>query len=503
MGHLLTRYRTAMVAAVLVLFGTAMAVLSFGNHLCFRTYGLDLGIYTKAAYDYSRLRANDCSFFLWEPSNILADHFDLLLVVLSPLVRLGGAWALLTVQLLAVLAGALGVYKLANYLSEVNVVQNCASSLKTHSLKPTAILVPSLLMLLPLLSFGTWHALGFDYHSNVVGAMMLPWLILFVERRKLWPAVAMAVLIAICKESSALWLCFVLAALLPVHWRDKGLRRGLGIGLGVATVYLAVVTLWVMPSLGGSSRGFWRYEWMGGSFSDVARWLVTHPFEALRDLFINFTHEADCDHLKHEFYVCFLLSGGLCCLLRPHYLIMLLPPLALKMLAATPSNFWGVNFHYNVELCMVACVATVDVVCRRERNNELLATVFVLLTAATLVYTVNNPVSEIRRANTNIFAKEHYRQYDIDVHAACRMLRQIPPDASVCATTMFTPHLATRDSIYIFPLGMSHATEYYMIRRNCWSYYDNDAELAAQLIADTAAFSIVDSADNLYLLHRR
>ena len=68
MGAFLSRYRTAVVAAVLVLFGILLAVLSFGNHLCFRTYGLDLGIYTKVAYDYSRLNVNDCSFFLWEPS---------------------------------------------------------------------------------------------------------------------------------------------------------------------------------------------------------------------------------------------------------------------------------------------------------------------------------------------------------------------------------------------------------------------------------------------------
>lgn len=487
MERFLTRYRTAIVAVVLVLFGIMLAVLSVGNHLCFRTYGLDLGIYTKVAYDYSRLRVNDCTFFLWESSNILADHFDLLLVLLSPLVRLFGAPALLAVQILAVLLGTLGMYKLAG--------------------KQSSPIVQLSSLLMPLVSFGTWHALGFDYHSNVVGAMLLPWLILFVGQRRLWPSVAMAVLIAICKESSALWLLFILVALMIGHWRDRKLRRALAIGTAATAAYLAVVMLWVMPSLGGSSSGFWRYGWMGSSFGEVAKWLVTHPFETVRDLFVDFTKDADCGYLKREFYICFLLSGGICCLLNPRYLIMLMPPLAMKMLSCDPTNFWGLTFHYNVELCMVACVAAVDLAANchwlKVKRYNLLPLIFVLLTAGTLLYSVEQPQSEIRRANVNIMKKEHYRQHDINVKAARRMLRQIPDDASVCATTMFTPHLAARDSIYLFPLGMAHNVEYYLIRSSCWSYYGGDEELAAKLIADTTNYTMLDSDGEIFLLKKK
>lgn len=494
MERFLTRYRTAIVAAMLVLFGVLLGVLSIGNHLCFRTYGLDLGIYAKSAYDYSHMRVNDCTFFLWEPSNILADHFDLLLVLLSPLVRLFGAGALLVVQILAVLAGALGMYKLSVKASD------CGSPLSTSIFQLSALLMP-------LLTFGTWHALGFDYHSNVVGAMLLPWLLLFVGQRRLWPSVTMAVLIAICKESSALWLAFVLVTLVIEHWRDRQLRRALAIGTAATVAYMAVVTLWVMPLLGGSSRGFWRYEWMGATFGEVAKWLITHPLEAVRDLFVDFIKDSNCGHIKREFYICFLLSGGICCLLRPRYMIMLLPPLALKMLSALPNNFWGVNFHYNVELCMVACVAMVDLVAKgpgiKDKGINILPLIIVLLTAGTLLYSVGHPQSNIRRADVNIMKKEHYWQHDINVKAARRMIRQIPGDASVCATTMFTPHLATRDSIYIFPMGMAHDVEYYLIRSSCWSYYDGDEELAAVLIADTVNYRVVDTDGHLYLLQRR
>ena len=480
----INRASTAAYAAVLALSAAALCLLSLTNHLLFRTYGLDLGIYTKAAYDYANLRVNDCSFFLWRPSSILADHFDLMLALLSPLVRLGGAWALLAVQIVAVLAGEMGIYRLARHRG--------AST-------PTALM----LMPLPLLTFGTWHALGFDYHSNVVGAMLLPWLALCVERRRWWPAAILSLLIAICKESSALWLAFVLAAMMIGHWRERTIRRPLSIMLAATAVYLAVVMLVVMPSLGGSSMGFWRYRWMGDNFGQVAAWLVTHPLDAVRNLFVDFTRDADCGHLKREFFVCFLLSGGVCCLLKPKYLIMLLPPLALKMLSADPTNFWGLTFHYNVELCIVACVATVEVVCSLKGRWPLAASaVALLLTAGTLFYSTDRPLSDIRRAHVNILCREHYRMYDINTRAARRMLRQIPPRASVCATTMFTPHLAARDSVYLFPLGTAHNAEYYLIRGKCWSYYDGDESLATALIADTAHYTLLDSSANLYLLRR-
>ena len=479
------RYSTVAITAVLVFSCLALCLLSIVNHSLFRTYGLDLGIYTKTAYDYSHLRVNNCSFFLWEPSNILADHFDLMLFLLSPIVRLGGAWGLLTVQIVAVMIGELGIYLLARQ-------------------RGAGTLASLLLMPLPLLAFGTWHALGFDYHSNVIGAMLLPWLALFVGRRKWWPAAAMAALIAVCKESSALWLCFVLAAMVIGHWREHATRRPLLLMLGGTMVYTTVVMLIIMPSLGGSSTGFWRYKWMGGSFGEVAGWLAAHPWQAVRDIFIDFTHDADCGHLKREFYICFLLSGGICCLLRPKYLIMLIPPWAMKMLSADPTNFWGLSFHYNVELCMVACLATVDVVCRAGRRWMTAAAVTaLLLTAGTLLYSVDKPLTDIRRANVNILAKEHYKIYEFNVHTARRMLRQIPSGASVCATTMFTPHLAARDSIYIFPIGTKYNVEYYLIRKQCWSYYDGDEEIAASLISDTTAFNIIDTDGHLYLLQRR
>lgn len=510
MERFLSKIRVAAIVAVLLIAGAGLAVQMFGNHAMFRTYGLDLGIYTKALYDYSHLRFNDCTFYLWEPSNLLADHFDIQLFLLSPLSRVADDGVLLAVQLIAVLFGALGMGFVGRQRGAGAVVQIVAVAL-------------------PLVTFGTWHATSFDYHSNVLSAMLLPWLLYSVEKarrrlltrgrvrgrsdRRVWPwwsATIVLILILIGKESSALWAAAVLLALMWDYRRDKAVLRWLIFSMLGCLAYFAAVTLLVMPSLGGSSRGFWRYDWMGGSFGEVAGWIVTHPLQAVRDLFVDFTPAADKGYLKTEFLICLMLSGGAFCVLKPNYLLMLIPPMALKMLAADSVSFWGISNHYNVEMCMVACAATVVVLTAGRRRGQseqpwrrIVAVIALVLTFSTLIYTVNHPRTFIRQANVNIIKPVHYQQTEFGADEAHRMIRMIPKDASVCATTMFTPHLASRDSVYIFPMGLAHNVEYYLLLRSHWSYYEGEEEEVARLIADTAGYETLASDGQLFLLRKR
>jgi len=494
MERFLKHNRSIIVTVVLILFGSCLALVSFGNHLCFRTYGLDLGLYAKSVFDYSHLHSNDSTFFLWEPSNLLGDHFDLLLMLISPLAWLVRAdWLLLIVQLLSAIIGALGIYKLAR-------------------LRTKDTLLPLLMLPMPLVTFGTWHAFGFDFHSNVVGAMLLPWLVYFIEsknRGHLFGAAMMVLLIAICKESSALWLCFVLVALLIEHRKDKPLRHFLIWTLALSTIYFIVVSIFVMPSLNdGGSQGFWRYDYMGATAGEVAKWIITHPLQAVKNIFIDFTSAGDKGIFKQEFFICMLLSGGILCLLKPNYLIMLILPITMKMLSRDADAFWGITYHYNVELCMVCCVAAVEVLCRKKTTTigfmHTIGIIVLLLTIGTTLYTIGHPHTSIRKQNVNIFKSEHYRQPDFNAEAARRMIKEIPSDASVCAVTMFTPHLAARDSVYIYPMGLGYGAEYFLVLRDHWAYYEGEADQAAALIADTKHYSIIDSDnDQLYLLRHK
>ncbi|MBR6282930.1 MAG: DUF2079 domain-containing protein [Muribaculaceae bacterium] len=481
MEKFLSRYRVPIIVGVLLCFAGLYVLLSFVNHWMFRTYGLDLGLYTKTLYDHAHLRMNDCSFYLWQPGNQFGDHFDLYLVLLSPLVYVFGEYTLLIVQLLALVMGLWGIYKLARLYTESEVI-------------------PMLAMLLLGLNFGVWHAMAFDYHSNVVSALMLPWLLYFVKKEQPWGVVLMAFAMSIAKETSALWVVFVLLALLWDWRHNRLMRRVLGYTTLGCVLYFVVVTMWVMPSF-GSGRGFWRYEWMGNGMSGVAKWVLSHPLEAIRDFFTNFTPDATGDGLKTEFFICVLLSGGLFLFVKPNYLLMIIPPVAMKMLAGDV-GFWGITWHYNVEVAVVSAVAVVMVLCQNphKRLAQWCGVVAVLLTFGTLIYTTDTPLTIIRKENLRVFDARHYHQPEFDVKAARRMIEKIPDNASVCATTMFTPHVAARDSVYIFPMGLAYGADYYLMLRHHWCYYEGEEDQVNRIINDTVHYRLIDTDGSIYLM---
>ena len=112
------RQKNITLAAVFAVAGVLYALISLVNHYLFKTYALDLGLYTHAMYDYAHFRVDDCSIFKAVPQSILSDHFDLYLVILSPLIYVFGSYTLLIVQIAAVLLGGWGVYKLIGLYTE-------------------------------------------------------------------------------------------------------------------------------------------------------------------------------------------------------------------------------------------------------------------------------------------------------------------------------------------------------------------------------------------------
>lgn len=482
MERFLKRYNKSILIVILMVFAVLFSLLSITNHYTFRTYGLDLGIYTKALYDYAHFSLCDSSFFLWEPMPLLGDHFDLYLMIFSPLMYLFGPLTLLIVQILAVLFGALGIYKLIRLYGNSEIL-------------------PFAAMLSFLLFWGIWHALSFDYHSNVVATMFLPWLLYFFKSRRYGKSTIMLLLMVIAKETISLWLFFVFFALLWDYRRDKKAMVWLGAYMIFCFIYLSVVTLWIMPCFNhGNSPGFWRYEYMGSNFKEIALWILSHPLETLQNLFGIY----DQSSLKTEFYICALVSGLFLTFFKPNYLIMLLPLLAQKMLSAD-NLFWGIMFQYNIEFAPVLIIASFIVISQinHQKWQNVLAVAMIILNLSTTIYTVYKPVAPIFQEKVRIYSVSHYQQSDFNQAVAHKMLQQIPEDASVCATSFFTPHLALRDSVYMFPLGLHYNAEYYLVKKEHWCYYEGDMEKINQMISDSVQYEILDTDGNLYLLRRK
>ena len=474
------RQKNITVAAVFTIAGVLYVLISLVNHYLFKTYALDLGLYTHAMYDYTHFRVDDCSMFKATPQSILSDHFDLYLVILSPLIYVFGSYTLLIVQIVAVLLGGWGVYKLINLYTD-DVWMSVLGSATFF------------------FSFGVIHALSYDYHSNVLTAMMLPWLLYFLKKRQFRWASLFVVLFVIGKENMSLWLFFIVIALMWDYRKDKQTLWHLAAYAVFSFAYFLVVNMIVMPRLGGSGGGFARYEHLGDNYVEIAQRLVMHPRETLQMLFTNTNGISKYDGIKEEFYICALASGMLLTLLKPNYLLMLIPLIAQKMLSVDPM-FWGISFQYSIEFMPVIVIASFLVVIKlkKQRWRMTLAISLLLSTVLTTFYTIGIPKSKVWLDQLCVYQGRHYEQKAFDVHYAYEVIRQIPDEASVCAITPFVPHLAMRDEIRNFANTKNIKTDYVLMTEP-YFIFERDGVL---VLKNRDEYETVATDGTIYLLRR-
>ncbi|MBQ0015421.1 MAG: DUF2079 domain-containing protein, partial [Bacteroidales bacterium] len=401
-----------------MLFAVFFCLIAIPNHLCFKTYCYDLGLYTKAAYDYAHLHVCDSSIAAYNPICILADHFDLWLVLLAPLVLLAGSYALIFAQIVMAIVGAVGMYKLI-------LLYN-----------PTHRTVAYLAMISTLCFFGLWQAIAFDYHSNMCAAMLLPWLLWAVKKRRWAWMATFTLLICIAKETEALWLIFVFAALLIDYWKQPATRRWLLGAMAFSIVYLITITQFVMPSLPGSqnANGWWRYNYMGNNIKDITLWSISHPWQLIQNFFTDFTSvpSSHMGPLKRHCLILLLASGMILLPLKPNYLLMIIPPLMLKWLSKD-AGFWGVTFHYNVEFGPIITAGAFIVISRVKKRNQRLISASVL-TLCTLLCALHTCVAQephSRTENVCVWNKQHYSNPNLYCQSVRRIISLIPPQASV------------------------------------------------------------------------
>ena len=467
-------------AAVLTAAAVLYALISLVNHYLFKTYALDLGLYTHALYDYAHFRMADCSMFRSFAQNLFSDHFDLYLPLLSPLVYVFGSYTLLLVQIVAALLGGWGVYKLISLYTDDGLMPVLAASVF-------------------FVSFGVIHAIAFDYHSNVLTAMMLPWLLYFLKQRRFALASVFVVLFVIGKENMSLWLFFIAIALMWDYRKDKKALWHLVAYAVFSLAYFFIINMIVMPRIGGSGAGFARYAHLGDNYVDIAGSLLAHPWETLKLFFTNTMGYSKFDGVKEEFYFCALASGMLLTLLKPNYLLMLVPLLAQKMLAVDP-NFWGVSFQYSVEFVPVLVVSSflVLVKLKNAKWSKALGFVLLLSTLLTTFYTIGVPKSTILVDQLCVYQGRHYEQKEFDVHYAYEVIDMIPDDASVCAITPFVPHLAMRDEIRNFANTKDITTDYVLITA---PYFEYERQ-GVLVLKNRDEYEMVATDGTIYLLKR-
>jgi uncharacterized membrane protein len=417
-----------------LLFALVFSSLVFVNHYCFRTFALDLGVYTNALYDYSHFQWNDASTFKELPRNLLSDHLDLSLMLIAPFSVLLGQYTLLVFQILFILIGGLGVY-------HVVCLYTNKKKLALYSLINFYVF------------FGLYSALSFDYHSNVLAAMLVPWLIFSLKKSQYIKFSVLFVIILISKESMSLWLLAICIGLLIEFWNSRKTRIFLITCIGVSLLYFVFAIKIAMPyfSPEGHYSNF-KYSILGENYWAALLNSMSHPIRTLKLLFVNHSGNPKFDWVKTEFYVFVLLSGAYFLFRKPTYLLMLSMPLLAKMTYDDPA-IWSIDCHYSIEFASLIGIGVFLVIDKIENHKiRKIALVCVLLGSLTAtIRFMDNTVYWHDYSRVRIYQKNHYTK-SYDIRKINRYLNSIPDSSIVSAQSPIVPHLAYRDKCYQLPI---------------------------------------------------
>lgn len=426
--HLSLR-RIALPALLTLIFATIYGMISLVNHALFRTYTLDLGFYTNALFDYRDFSFNDSSSISEQGANMLGGHFEPILFLLAPLSFLFGTYTLLLVQIAFIIAGGLALY--AFFLPKGRIFALSA-------------------LLFYYGYFTLFAALAFDFHTNVLAASLLPFLFLFYQRGKRLGLLIVFVLMLLCKENVSLWLIFVFAGMAILHRKQAPFFITLS---ALSALFFISAIQVIIPAFSEEGRysGF-LYSILGNSPGEALHFLITHPIDGIRLLFINHSDNPLATLYKVEFHALVFCTGLPLLLRKPAFLLMMVPLYFQKMYHDDPS-MWGIGFHYGAEfasLMTIGVFTTVDLF-RREKIKSALLLLLPLLSMAVTFRSMDQTLMFTDKNRIRFYQAGHYQQ-SFDVKAVKQLLSSIPRDAVVSAQSPIVPHLALRETIYQFPI---------------------------------------------------
>jgi uncharacterized membrane protein len=405
------------------------------NHYYFRTYALDLGLYTNAAFKYAHFQLADCNVIKEFPETLLGGHFDLYLIIFSPLIFLFGTYTLLIVQIFFLISGGVGVYKYFQLIENNDRGTPILAAVYFYSF------------------FGVYGALSFDYHSVVVAASVVPWFFIAVRNNNKLRSVILLIFMLVSQENVSLWLVFICLGLVYEYRRDRGLFLYLLLLAGISLLYFLMVIFFVIPSFSATNEyGGFLYSYLGKNAFEAVKTLICHPIDSLWMLFTNHNHSPHGDFVKAELHIILLLSGLPILIFKPQYILMMLPVYFQKLFHDN-YTMWGIGGQYSIEFGPIMAIGIFKVVSEVKivRVKRVMTFMIMFFVIASTMRTMDNTVLYTNKSRIRFYKKSHY-QRDYDVALVHRQLREIPQNARVSAQAPFVPHLALRSGIYQFPI---------------------------------------------------
>lgn len=424
-------------ALIFFVFALIYCSISLVNHYQFRTYALDLGMFNNALYNYSIF--NNATFTLdaqGKTMPFLATHFSPITILYTPFFYIFGSYTLLIIQIIAVLLGGLGIYKYSKLKFEGN------SSL------------PLIFIFHFFSIWGIYSALSFDFHNNVIGSMMVPWLIYFLEKRNLKLSIILLILIATAMETMPIWLVFILLGFMLKSKRSLYDYIKFEIPAAfLCLIYGIIIIFVVMPYLQGadSNHQLGRYSEYGDSVFQIIYSFIKEPQLLIKLLFVNTNPDSIYDSVKIETHLMILLSGGIFLFFKPSYLIMLIPILGQKFLS-DDYGIWGINNQYSIEFVPILSLVVIDSL--KEITTKWRIPIGIAVAIITLganIQTIESRASKwYDSKNTKFYSKRHYTP-EVDVRKVKKALKLVSNANSVSASSRLASHIVSVEKLYHFP----------------------------------------------------
>jgi len=473
------------IIVTIAIFGVLYSLISLVNHYLFRTYALDLGLYTNALFKYGHFRMGDDLMIKTTYESILGGHFDLYLVLFSPLVYVFGTYTLLILQIVSILFGGIGIYKYFRLRDNNNE------------------LMAYFAMIYFFLFFGIFSALSYDYHSVVVSAGLIPWFFLVFHRGKYIKSSLLVIMILISQENISLLMVFIFLGLMIEYRKNRIGLLVLSIYSILSLLYFVIVTSILIPSFSSTHAysGF-LYSVLGHTPFEALSNLVLHPFESFKILFINHNNSITGDYVKIEMHILILVSGAFMLFLKPQYILMLIP-IYFQKLFHDNYNIWGIDSQYCIEFAPLLAIGIFSVIVELKNVHLkfFLTAVVIIGALGSTVRIMDNTVLFTDKSRIRFYQVSHYSR-DYNVRTVYHQLNLIPEEAKICAQSPFVPHLALRNSIYQFPLIKDAEFIIYSEKEEPYPIDKNTFNSITTALENSKEWNVKYKDDNLTILKK-
>jgi uncharacterized membrane protein len=400
------------------------------NHYFMRTYAMDYGFYNQAFWDFAHFRMNSPTILGVSLGSYFQVHPTFTLPLLSPLYwifsPLFGTYSLLIIQNIFIVLGGYGTYLGERKPAIIGLpcwhsfITTCCGDISAH-----------------------WPRIYID--ATVVSSTVPGFS--FFDKKKFVPAGIIFLQLParrICPSGSFIAITLILT------YRTR--LRLVAAGFGIFSVLylfrfrILIRILKILTFLLGICLSAL------GETGQAIHFILKHPLETARLMVENQTGNLAFDHIKAEFYLVFILSGGVLLLLRPVYLIMFIPLIAQKVLNDSFVR-WGILGFYSIEIVSVLTLAVFMATQWKDRLR-LRYLLYIVLCLSTLRITylkMQERTVCIMMSGRKIYSCSFY-QPENDVRKIRRQTKAVvPKDANLCAMQDIVPQLAYRRNISVFP----------------------------------------------------